>query len=513
MSRMILLISITFCMFAMQIFAGTYSGGDGSSGNPYQISNTDDLIELSNTSGDWGSYFEQTANISFDSDETQVDWDGDGTADWDAQDQLGFNPIGNSGTNFTGEYDGQNNTISNLYIDKSSLYTGFFGGINGGVLENLGLINIDINGGVYTGGFSGNIAYSTVENCYTTGSVNGGAYTGGFAGGVSYSTITNSYNSADVTGASFYAAGFIGHHAQSTVRRCFNIGDVSSSSNYASGFFGANFNSTVSNSYTLGNVNRTSGSGTNFSAFSSLTSNSTIENSYSTGSVTYDSGTDPADRGFVIDIYGNNTFTDNFFDSEASNQSSGTGATAKTTSEMKNIETFTDETTVGLDNAWDFADNPNDDAANNDYWTINSIDNNGYPTLKWQGYANGILPILSTNNIQIIGDSKAKTGGTITDGGEAAITQKGVCWNTSGTPTISDNFTNEGSGDSEYESIMNGLTVNTQYYVRAYATNSYGTGYGDEKTFIYTAIPTLPEWGLIILGSLLAFFAVRKMLV
>jgi hypothetical protein len=127
-------------------------------------------------------------------------------------------------------------------------------------------------------------------------------------------------------------------------------------------------------------------------------------------------------------------------------------------------------------------------------------------------YTTSNIPVLTTNNITIIGDSKAKSGGEFIDGGTSAITSKGVCWNTSGTPTISDNYTNVGSGDSDFESTMNSLSVNTQYYVRAYATNSSGTGYGNEKTFIYTAIPTLPEWGLIIFGSLVAFFAVRKML-
>ena len=76
----------------INVFAGTYSGGDGSSGDPYQIANTDDSMELSSTSGDWAAYFIQTADITFNANEQLVDWDGDGTADWDIQDQLGFSP-------------------------------------------------------------------------------------------------------------------------------------------------------------------------------------------------------------------------------------------------------------------------------------------------------------------------------------------------------------------------------------------------------------------------------------
>ena len=123
------------------------------------------------------------------------------------------------------------------------------------------------------------------------------------------------------------------------------------------------------------------------------------------------------------------------------------------------------------------------------------------------------LPVLSTLNITVIGNEQAQSGGEITDGGDSPITAKGLVWNTTGSPTLSDNSTDEGGGSSDFTSIMDNLNVNQTYYVRAYATNSYGTSYGDEKTFVYTAIPTLPEWGLIVLGSLVVIFAVRKLLV
>src|SRR6056297_3163016 len=99
-------------LMATSLSAGTYSGGNGTEADPYQIATTADLIELSTTSADWspGIYFIQIANISFNEDETQVDWDGDGTADWDAEDQKGFAPIGNSSAPAQCSYDGQNHT-------------------------------------------------------------------------------------------------------------------------------------------------------------------------------------------------------------------------------------------------------------------------------------------------------------------------------------------------------------------------------------------------------------------
>ncbi|HRP02543.1 MAG TPA: hypothetical protein PLE30_07850, partial [Candidatus Kapabacteria bacterium] len=124
------LLGLLFLLFgAINALSGTYSGGDGTSGTPYQISTIADLIELSNTSSDWtGKYFIQTANIVFNADSSPVDWDGNGTVEWSGNDQYGFSPIGNNDTNFTGSYNGQNHTISNLYINRtSSSYIGLFG--------------------------------------------------------------------------------------------------------------------------------------------------------------------------------------------------------------------------------------------------------------------------------------------------------------------------------------------------------------------------------------------------
>jgi gliding motility-associated-like protein len=74
----------------------------------------------------------------------------------------------------------------------------------------------------------------------------------------------------------------------------------------------------------------------------------------------------------------------------------------------------------------------------------------------------------------------ATSGGVVTDNGGQSVTAYGVCWNTSGTPTISDNKTTDGSGTESYTSSLTGLTEGTTYYIRAYATNSVGTAYGSQ---------------------------------
>ena len=119
-------------------------------------------------------------------------------------------------------------------------------------------------------------------------------------------------------------------------------------------------------------------------------------------------------------------------------------------------------------------------------------------------------PTINTNSLSNIQISSALSGGNITYDGGSAVTVRGVCWNTTGSPTIADSKTTDGTGTGTFTSSITGLTQSTIYYVRAYATNSAGTAYGDEKMF--TTIPTLPEWGLIVFGSLIAFFAVRKII-
>ena len=97
---------------------------------------------------------------------------------------------------------------------------------------------------------------------------------------------------------------------------------------------------------------------------------------------------------------------------------------------------------------------------------------------------------ISTTSISAIAQTTATSGGTITSNGGAAITTKGVCWSsTTSTPTISSSNTNNGTGSTSYSSSLTGLIANTTYYVRAYATNSIGTAYGNTLTF--TTLPNL----------------------
>jgi uncharacterized protein (TIGR02145 family) len=98
------------------------------------------------------------------------------------------------------------------------------------------------------------------------------------------------------------------------------------------------------------------------------------------------------------------------------------------------------------------------------------------------------LAKLTTTEITEITINSAASGGNITDDGGSAITARGICWNTSGDPEVSDNTTSDGTGTGTFTSSLTDLEYNTIYYVRAYATNEVGTGYGSEIYFSTKAV-------------------------
>jgi hypothetical protein len=98
------------------------------------------------------------------------------------------------------------------------------------------------------------------------------------------------------------------------------------------------------------------------------------------------------------------------------------------------------------------------------------------------------LPTLTTTAISGITNTAASSGGSITNDGGAAVTARGVCWSTSSNPTVAlSTKTTDGSGTGSFASSIIVLVAGTTYYVRAYATNSVGTAYGNEVVFTTTS--------------------------
>jgi hypothetical protein len=92
-------------------------------------------------------------------------------------------------------------------------------------------------------------------------------------------------------------------------------------------------------------------------------------------------------------------------------------------------------------------------------------------------------PLVATHEASEITKNSAKVGGEVINAGGVYVTERGIVWSTSQTPTIDDSVVNLGSGLGEFYTTLSGLDVATTYYVRAYARNSVGVSYGNEVVF------------------------------
>jgi hypothetical protein len=127
------------------------------------------------------------------------------------------------------------------------------------------------------------------------------------------------------------------------------------------------------------------------------------------------------------------------------------------------------------------------------YWTGTDWVNlaAGQPGQKLQltssgipAWSNGMLPTLTTSTVNSITSISASSGGNISSDGGTVITARGVCWSTITSPTTANSKTVDSTGSGSFASNITGLMSATTYYVRAYATNSSGTSYGNEVSFV-----------------------------
>jgi hypothetical protein len=93
------------------------------------------------------------------------------------------------------------------------------------------------------------------------------------------------------------------------------------------------------------------------------------------------------------------------------------------------------------------------------------------------------VPVIETYEVSNIDGNTASCGGTITDEGTSPVIDRGICWSKGITPTIADRKTIEGSGAGSFNSVMTDLDAASSYYVRAYAKNAVGIGYGMVMSF------------------------------
>jgi hypothetical protein len=105
------------------------------------------------------------------------------------------------------------------------------------------------------------------------------------------------------------------------------------------------------------------------------------------------------------------------------------------------------------------------------------------------------VPSVTTDAVTLLTSTSASGGVTISSDNGAAVTARGVCWSTTPNPTLANSITSNGTGIGSYTSSLTGLTAGTTYYIRAYATNSIGTAYGNQLTFT-TSTPFLLSGGI-----------------
>jgi uncharacterized protein (TIGR02145 family) len=93
------------------------------------------------------------------------------------------------------------------------------------------------------------------------------------------------------------------------------------------------------------------------------------------------------------------------------------------------------------------------------------------------------IPVVETGGVVNITPTSAQCEYNVVSDGGAQVLERGLCWNTAAAPTINDAHTTEGTGTGAYTGTMNGLNQETDYFVRAFAINSAGEAYGQQRTF------------------------------
>lgn len=413
--------------------ANAFGGGDGSAGNPYQITNCTDFQAISSNlsanyiisnnfscSGvsNWAS-LGTFSGVLDGNDKTISDFTGSnvqgiftGISEATIKDLNISNVQFNSPSNeYVGALAGSGGgTTTNVHVLSGSItgyniVGGLYGNIEGGTVTDSSSA-ASVTGVNFVGGLAGRAVNAPIDGCYTSGSVTStGNPTGGLVG---YCTgaISNSHASGDVvennpTAGDQWATGGLAGFASGGITNSYATGDVDSYWE-AGGLVGWAENGTVSNCYATGNIGSNITTGTRIGGFvgAGLVD---ISNSYATGSVrgsdavggfaggfgwggrtlsyVYSNGAVTGSTnvgGLVGDIQGTVSST-SYYDSQTSGQSDTGKGTPKTTAEMKTQSTFTD---------WDFGN----------IWDIDTdgVINSGYPFLLDQSVASNNATVSSS---------------------------------------------------------------------------------------------------------------------
>ncbi len=434
-----------------------WTQGNGSEATPYLIESAENLAYLAtivnNGTANAGDYYKLTCDI---------DLNGSETFQWI--------PIGNTSYSFQGNFNGDNHTISNLYINTSILqYVGLFGAASNAEIDSVGVAGESNISSVCNKSYSGAIVGCvkdtvSITNCYNASNVYGYYSSGGIVGyNNSTATITNCYNTGNIsisTSTSGYGCGgMIGYNnSTATITNCYNTGNIFTSgygSGYGSGgMIGYNLKiTTIANCYNTGAISgRYSGGIVGYSRNAD-----TITNCYNIGILSA--------YNYIGGIIGRNNAAPITTNCYYLNTCDGdnTYGTPMAESAMK---TSAFVTTLNGDSSAFVQD-------------VSPYVNQGYPIFNNIIYLNAqtITPLS-------ISQSKATLKGYVS-ARNTTITEKGLEYKTI---NDEDYITVCSTGNDTISAIISGLTPNTKYIFRSYAkADDVAIMYGDTVSF--TTLP------------------------
>lgn len=245
--------------------SASFSGGSGSLVDPYRISTPKDLAQLASNVNDGidysGVYFRLTADIALNDTDNYAVWKTSAPANK-------WVPIGkDSNTPFRGYFDGNNRTVSGIYIDKVTAYSGLFGYVSGGTVTNLTVNKSCIKGADYVGGIVGYITDSVyftesqnhLDYCHFSGYLSGTRYVGGIAGS-SNVNMEECSSDGEIVAENRICGGIVGNNTGATISLCSSTATIKGPTALTGGIAGKS-TGTVEQCWNLGEINAVSMAG------------------------------------------------------------------------------------------------------------------------------------------------------------------------------------------------------------------------------------------------------------
>ena len=389
--------------------------------------------------------------------------------DLNGSESFQWTPIGYWSSNtdyqcFGGCFDGNNHTVSGMYINSSANRVGFFGYTNGATIQHVTVTrNTIATTGQNAGGIVGYAGTTNITNCYNTGNVSSNySYAGGIVGYADMADITNCYNTGTVSssfGNNSYAGGIVGYSSTVNITNCYNTGTVSSShGSYsdAGGIVGQAGTANITNCYNTGTVSSNGNTG----GIVGRAGTANITNCYNTGTVSSSYGNNYV--GGIVGTKNAGTVSNNYYLNTCGG-SNTYGGQPMSADAMQSAEFVT-------------------------------ILNAGSLTYKKdnQPYINQGYPIFSGFNIETRPASSIELTSAVLNGSYTSgifnITSQGFEYK----KTTDQNYTtvNCTAGQTPFSYEVNGLESGATYQYRAFAVANEGMAYGELVEFTTATINT-----------------------